>query len=509
MRAVGPGSLPLVGVIDIGSNSLRLVVYDGLTRAPVPLFNEKAMCGLARGLEASGRLNPEGAVQARVAVARFVLLARQLGVERLDVIATSAVRDAADGPEFVAGIERECGITIRVIDGASEGRMAAAGVRAGIPDAEGIVGDLGGGSVELAWAGRRPPRQVTSLPLGPLRFLALSGEDGGARRAIDQAVARVGWLGEGKGRPFYAVGGAWRALARLHMEQAGYKLHIIHNYTIPMGDAASFLDVLLRQSKRSLDRAPGISRKRLETVPLAAYVLQRILGLVQPVSVVFSAYGLREGLLYELLSPAEQAQDPLIVASTRMAEGHTRFGAAGEELAAWTDPLFTGDSPADRRLRRVGALLSDIAWNEHPDYRAEHAFLHALRMPVPGIDHAGRVFLATMLHARYGGPAEAPQVTELRHLIGDGFDRARAIGAALRLAYSLTGGAPRLIATTGFRVESGVTYLCVPDHTAIYAGEAVQRRLDALGRALGRRMEIRVEPAPHPIKLRAGSRGGS
>jgi exopolyphosphatase/guanosine-5'-triphosphate,3'-diphosphate pyrophosphatase len=498
----------MVGVIDIGSNSLRLVLYDGLSRAPKVLFNEKVMCALGRGLNVTGRLNAEGVVLARDNIERFVMLSRQLGVARLDVLATSAVRDAEDGPRFVAEIERRCDIKITVIDGMREGRLSASGVLVGIPEADGITGDLGGGSVELALTGGPPSGFVASLPIGPLRLIEASGDDVKPRSAVDQAVASLPWLGQGKGRPFYAVGGTWRTLARIHMEQTGYPLHVIQNYQLPRAEAENFLEVINRLSRRSLEKMMGISRKRLETVPLAAYVLYRMIRAIQPSMIVFSAYGLREGHLFELLSPAEQRQDPLFVACEQMARAHPRFGAGGDELVDWTNALFPSETAVQRRLRRAASLLSDIGWSEHPDYRDEQVFMRCLRMPVPGIDHAGRVFIATALHARYGGDADAAPVRGTRRLLDDtAFAQARTVGHAFRLAYTLTGGAPGLLHQTSVTIDPSTVTLTIPDHTAIYTGEAVQRRLDALGRSLGRRTVIRSADVTFPPTKRRSGRG--
>jgi exopolyphosphatase / guanosine-5'-triphosphate,3'-diphosphate pyrophosphatase len=501
------GRQNMVGVIDIGSNSLRLVIYDRLSRAPKVLFNEKVMCALGRGLNSSGRLNPDGVVLARDNIERFVMLSRQLGVGRLDMLATAAVRDAADGPAFVAEVEHRCGIPVTVIDGAREGRLSASGVRAGIPEARGITGDLGGGSVELVMTGPQPSELVASLPIGPLRLIDGSGDDVKPRVTVDQAVASLPWLGQARGQPFYAVGGAWRALARIHMEQSAYPLHVIQNYQLPRSAAEGFFEFISRQSRRSLAQMDGVARKRIETVPLAAYVLYRLINTIQPSEVVFSAYGLREGHLFELLSPEAQRQDPLLVACEQMAAADPRFGPGGEELLDWTNPLFPDETPAQNRLRRAAALLSDIGWGEHPDYRDEQVFTRCLRMPVPGIDHAGRVFIAVALQARYGGEVDATVMAAPRHLLGESdFARARAIGLAFRLGYTLTGGAPQLIGKAAVTLDPAVVTLTIPEHTAIYTGEAVQRRLEALGRSLGRRTDMRTEQlsSTPPVKKRAG-----
>ncbi len=494
LEALAERQKSMVGVIDIGSNSLRLVLYDRLSRAPTVLFNEKVMCALGRGLDLTGRLNPDGVPLARDNMERFVLLSRRLGVQRLDVLATAAVRDAQDGPAFVAAVEARCGIRIRVVDGLHEARLAAAGVRAGIPDADGITGDLGGGSLELAVTGSGPAPPVASLPIGPLRLLQDTGDVAQPRAAIDAQLRTVSWLARGRGRPFYAVGGTWRSLARIHMDQTRYPLHIINNYAMGAADAESFLGLIDRQSRRSLEKMVGIARRRIETIPIAAYVLHRLLRVIQPSAIVFSGYGLREGHLFDQLSAAEQAQDPLIVAATQMAEANPRFGAGGDELMRWCRALFPRLPAPHQRLSHAAALLSDLLWNEHPDYRAEQALMRCLQMPVPGLDHPGRVFIATILHARYGAAAEDPRLLGVAGLLdAEALVRARAIGQAFRLAYTLTGGAPGLLGETSLSCDGECVVLGVPEHTAIYAGEAVQRRLEALARTLGRRGQ--VQPA--------------
>jgi exopolyphosphatase / guanosine-5'-triphosphate,3'-diphosphate pyrophosphatase len=477
-----------IAVIDIGSNSLRLVVYDGIHRAPRMLFNEKVLCGIGRGLSATGKLDREGMSLAATNLRRFVALARAIPVARLDVMATAAVRDATDGLDFVRTIERAFRIRVHVLSGPEEGRLSAFGVIAGIPEAAGIVGDLGGGSVELVPIAGGQVDAAVSLPIGPLRLADIAEDDRRLRETIDRQLDSVPWLGRHNGA-FHAVGGAWRALARIHMEQSKYPLHVIQQYSLPRSTAEDFLDLIARQSRKSLERMSGISRKRLEWVPLAARVLHRLLRRNQPGYLVFSAFGLREGHLYSLLDEKEQRTDPLLAGAMTTAEAHRRFGANGEELFAWTAPIFLSEEPRQRRLRRAAALLSDVAWAEHPDYRAEQAMRTALFIPIGGIDHAERAFLAAALHARYGG--QEPNETVRKMLDDETLAAARSVGLALRLGNTLSGGVPGLLGGTRLMLEDGTIALSLRRDSGDRLGESVQRRLDALGRALGRRTEIR------------------
>jgi exopolyphosphatase / guanosine-5'-triphosphate,3'-diphosphate pyrophosphatase len=480
-------SFDRIAVIDIGSNSLRLVVFERLGATLLPLLNEKVMCGLGRGIARTGRLNREGVELALANLQRFVALARALKVDHLTGIATAAVRDASDGQAFAAEIERQCGLPVRIVDGAEEARLSAAGVLAGIPGADGVVGDLGGGSVELVRiAGGKEPAigEGISLPLGPLRLAEFADSPRAMLDAIKRSVASAGLLRTAYGKPLFLVGGAWRAIARLHMEQAHYPLHIIHQYTVPRRSAEAFLEVLAGMSRRSLERIITVNRKRLELVPLAALILRELIAVGAPERIVFSAYGLREGYAYGLL-PAQPDIDPLIAACIGVAISQSPGRSDGDLLERWTAPIF-GEWPAvSRRLHRAACWLSDIAWTEHPDYRAEQAFTRSLRMPIGAISHQERVFIASVLHARYGGAPDDPIKAPTRSLLDDReATEARSLGLALRLAYTLCGGALDLLHEVELSRTNGAIVLELPTG-GLFQGEAVERRFAALGRALG------------------------
>ena len=478
-----------IAVVDVGSNSLRLVVFEPVGWGLLPLLNEKVMCGLGRGITTSGRLNREGIELAFANLRRFVALARALSADHLAIIATAAVRDAADGEDFAAEAARRCGVPVRIVDGGEEARLSAAGVLAGIPDADGVVGDLGGGSVELVrvrgGGGAPAIGHGITLPIGPLQLADIADNRRDVTDAIDEAIGSAAVLRAAAGRALYLVGGAWRAIARLHMEQTRYPLHIIHDYTIQRRPAEAFLDIVGGQSRRSLERVRSINRKRLETVPLAALILRRLIAAGRPELIVFSAFGLREGYAYGLL-PRPQHEDPLIASAIALAASQGRSRSDRDRLAAWTAPLFPDLGARERRLHRAASWLSDLAWAEHPDYRAEHAFTRSLRMPVPAIGHAERVFIASVLHARYGGQPDDPVTLATRPLLDDpAAAEARSLGLALRLAYTLCGGALELLDEVALARDGDSLMLEASPRGALFEGEAVQRRLDALGRSLG------------------------
>lgn len=474
-----------VAVIDIGSNSLRLVVFDKRSRCPVPVFNEKAQPGLGKGLERHGRLNPEAIPAAITNIRRFVTLADAMGVDSIALLATAAVRDATDGAAFAALIEKETGREVRIVTGEEEARLSAQGVLAGIPDADGLVGDLGGGSLELIRLEAGQIREHVTLPIGPLRLAeATDGDFDQTQKLIDKHLDKLDWLSSAKGKMLYPVGGTWRSLARIHMEQTRYPLHIIHEYRMTRRQGEDLANVLARLGKKSLNSVAGISRRRLETVPLGSLVLERLIKAAKPECVIFSAYGLREGYLFGTLDKAAQQGDPLLVGCADHAGAGGRFGPVGDQTDDWLSPLFRSEGKARARLREAACLLSDMAWREHPDYRAEHAFLRVLRLPVAGITHPERVVLAMIIAIRYGGGMDMPCAQPFLTLLDDDDrDFAQRAGTALRLAYALSAGTEHMLQLTTVEKRNERIELHLPKDGEAMFGEAVQRRLDAVGRA--------------------------
>ena len=490
-----------IAVIDLGSNSLRLVVFERIGGALFPLLNEKVMCALGRGISSTGRLNQDGVTLALVNLRRFVALAHALGIAHLAVLATAAVRDAIDGRSFAAEVERQCHVPVKIVGGAEEARLSAAGVLVGIPDADGLVCDLGGGSVELVRIGTGSPFPIheigktspgITLPLGPLRLTELGDSAKAISEAAERALAPVTFLRAVAGKDMYLVGGASRAIAQLHMEHTRYPLHIVHQYTIGRREAEAFFDIIARQSRKSLERVTTIARKRLELVPAGALILRKLIAKAAPQRVIFSAFGLREGYAYGLIPAWEREPDPLIAVCAAIARRQSRFRLDGDRLQQWTAPLFRNQSDAARRIHRAACWLSDIAWSEHPDYRAEHAFARSLRMPFAGISHADRVFIASALHTRYGGTPDDAVREPTRRLIDERTDgEARTLGLALRVAYTLCGGAVDLLSAVWLGREGTSLILEIPSEGSLFLGETVQRRLDTLARSLSTTAMVR------------------
>lgn len=491
--AAGAAADRPVAVVDIGSNSVRLVVFEGAWRSPLAVYNEKVTCELGQGIERDGRLSADSVARALTCIERFVAIARRIGAASPLLLATAAVRDASDGADFALAVRARLGTELTILSGAEEARLSALGVVSGNADASGVVGDLGGGSLELvALANGRLGAQAT-LPIGPLRLMALDAAAASLsiRDVVDRRLAEVSWLGPTKGTAFFAVGGAWRALARLHMAQAGYPLRVIHNYRIAGTEAAELCDVVVRMGRQSLKRVAAVSRNRLAALPWAALVLRRLIATLRPSAVVFSANGLREGVVFDRLAAEERRRDPLLAACDNLMRGRERGRPHGAALGRFTAPAFVNEDARHARLRHAACLLSDIGWREHPEYRAEAALDSALRLPFGCLDHDERGWLALALHTRYGGDIEATTTRLPRRLVAsDEVGGACAVGLALRLGYSLSGSVAALLAHGRLACGDGTITLHYGARLAPFVGELVERRLGALAEALGRRPSI-------------------
>lgn len=487
------------GIVDLGSNSVRLVVYAAAARSPVLVFNEKVLCGLGRTLASTGRLDPKGIERALAALQRFVALRDQIGINKLVVAATAAVRDAEDGPEFLLRAEEICGFKIMLVSGTEEARLSAQGVLSGIPDADGVVGDLGGASLELVGvSGGQRLGDGATLPIGPLRIMDMAkGSMAEAATIVEKAFKGLDLLKEFQGKRLYVVGGAWRNLARIHMAQRHYPIHVLHEYVIPAADASDLAKVIERLGPKSLAQIPDISERRVDTLPVGALILEKLIAAMKAKDIVISAYGLREGILFDHLDKREQAKDPLIEGARDLAARLARFPQHGGELWPWTAPIFApdvvGETEAEARLRRAGCILADIGWYVHPDYRAHQSMTQILLAPFAGIDHPSRLMLARTLYHRHEGRGEPELIGDLAGLLSESENyRALVLGLALRLAFTLCAATPGMLPKTKLEIDKSTITLVVPRRFENLLGEMVNKRLTALARALDRKGETRV-----------------
>jgi len=485
-----------VAVVDIGSNSIRLVAYDGLSRAPTPIFNEKVLCGLGRGVSKTSMLPEDGVRLALQSLARFRALIDLMQIGDVKVLATAAARDARNGQEFLREAEAAIGVKVELISGLREAKLSAMGVMSGFHDPDGIVGDLGGGSLELVNVHHHKIGKGASLKLGGLALMDASG--GSLKKAakiVDKELKTVDL--EGHKRGFYAVGGTWRSLARLHMRQAGYPLSVLHAYAVSAREMIDFCRMAERVEPETMQAIETISSARRPLLALGALVLEKVLQVSRCDRVVFSAMGVREGLLYDLLDAQERRRDPLIAAAAELNVLRSRSPRHGEDLADWTDALMasTGmeEGAEDARLRRAACFLADIGWRAHPDYRGEQSLNIISHAAFGGIDHPGRAFVALSVFYRHVGLSDDDLSPRLRELASTRMlDRARILGAAMRVAYIISASMPDVLPRAPLRCEGKALVLTLPTDLAALTSDRLANRMKQLARLLALEPKITV-----------------
>ena len=477
--------LSRVGVVDVGSNSVRLVVFDGAARSPAYFYNEKIMAGLGAGLAETGCLNPEGKKRALSAIKRFQVLAKNMELAPLTAVATAAVREAKDGPAFREEIERETGLRLFVIDGKEEARLSAQGVLLGWPEADGLVCDIGGSSMELAEVhGGKVGRRVTS-PLGPLKLRDIKG----GKKAIKAHIAAVmeGLLAEigSNNKRLYLVGGSWRAIARLDMERRDYPLHVLHEYRMTPRDISATVKWIAKNDLNDLRTRTGTSEARMSLVPLASEVLRQLVRAFKPKEIAVSSYGIREGMLYEQMPERLRKRDPLIEACRFAEAKDARIPGAGRALNAFIAPLFKNASMSRKRMIKAACLLHDVTWRAHPDYRAEVCFDNATRANLGGLTHKERIWLGLALLHRYKNSREGSRFAPLFELLSlDEVNSAEVVGKALRFGAMFAGQSPEELAELTWQPKKKILTLTLTKGAVDLFGEVAEARFSSLASSL-------------------------
>jgi len=505
MDDVRSGGNNYLAVVDIGSNSVRLVVFSGRTRVPATIFNEKIMCGLGAQVGSTGRMDDKAVESAISTLRRFRALCDQMQVAETLVVATAAVRDAENGPAFVERVLNETGFNIDVIPGAEEGRLSGLGVLSGEPTAAGIVGDLGGGSLELAQIENGAVTNTMSLPLGPLRLTSRFGLDyNGIRKHLRKEFQAIPWLKGLRNNNLYMVGGAWRNLGKLMMGEKFHPLPILHGFTVSKSEMVNYCKRITQMEAENIPFGAELAQRRREILPVASIILQELLSEMKAVNASISAYGLREGLIFDKLSKSEQQLDPFIHTCRVLADERCRFAEHAEVIFDWSRPLFrvTENSKQRTKLHMAICLLGDIAWRGHPDFRAEKAVESVLHGNFVGISHSERAFIAVALNQAYGAPVDASHISQMLTLLQvKEITEARMMGAALRLAQRLSGGTVAALMVSQLRVTKKYLYLGVPSHYEDITNEVVEKRLSHLARLMGRSSAVEFPPELDEISV--------
>lgn len=482
------------GVIDVGSNSMRLVVYDDLSRAPFPRFNEKSLVALGDGLDDEGYFTDEAMNGALTAMSRFKAIADAMDVPRVDVLATEAMRRAKNGPELIAKIAETTGFTPRLLSGAEEASFAALGVISGFFQPRGLVGDIGGGSLEIAEVfGDHVGERMTSMPLGALPVRAKMKADFDAAKKDVDAILDAQLPAMLTEPVFYAVGGGWRAIARIHMAANDWPIGVVHGYDLPARDVLKLAKSIARMTPEEVAGLPDVPSRRIETLSASALVMWRLLRKLKPERVVFSALGLREGWLYAQLDEDERYRDPLIEGALAMGLPDARVAEFPEALGRWTEDLFPGEVMSDRRIRMAVCALTDIAWRDHQKVRASDSFLRILQFPFIGITHPERAFLAAAIMARYGGKPAKLDTSASDILTPNEIKKAEILGRALLVGHRFSASVPEILGHARLVIGSDAVRLEITRGSDVPDSDAVQTRLSQMAKILGLDATIEVQ----------------
>ncbi|UIP06219.1 Ppx/GppA family phosphatase [Erythrobacter sp. SDW2] len=487
------GTTPHRAIIDIGSNTVRLVVYGGSPRAPTVLLNEKVAARLGSELTTTGRLGEESVALAMRGLERYALLLSDLGIEAVDVVATAAVREASNGPEFLDRL-RTIGFAPRLLSGEEEANLSAWGVIGAFPKGKGTVADLGGGSLELVRIGeaegRSEPGKGISLPIGTLRLPELKkGDPDKLRKALQSALKETG-TSPAEGGDLFLVGGTWRAIAVHAMEQRGYPLTDPHGMSLPREDALALAKDLARRDPEELRASPRISTMRSASMPDAAVLLQVLVKRLEPRNVVVSAWGLREGILFSGLAPHARAQDPLIAGVSTFAASRGASPTMATRIASWTvDALPEGGSNSERR-RLAATMLALATMQVEPNLRMRVGVEWALHKRWIALAPGGRAMLAAAICAN-GNHLDLPgEVTALASKAD--LDRAVGWGLAIRLCRRLGAQSRQSLQRTKLVREGKSLVLTLgASHAALY-GLPNEKDLKLLADWLGLEPCVRI-----------------
>ena len=477
----------LIAILDIGSNSVRLVVFKGLLRNPKYVFNEGILCGLGRSVSTTGRMDDLAVKRALSTLKRFSELCHEMQVDQIEAFATAAVRDSVNGPEFIKTVREECGFNVEIFSGKVEARNSAYGIISAFPKTTGIVGDLGGGSLELIHVIDDKVIDYVSLPIGPLRLLGEKTKiDPEEVSYIQEALEDVPWLSECQNLPFYMIGGSWRLLTRLYIHHKKYPLEILHGFEMEPKSILKYSHKLTNKDPDNIKKVKKSTKTRGPLIPTAATILYQVISHVNPSKVICSDNGIREGVLFKMLNHKVRAKDPFLKACKSMSDQTKRFPEHAQKLMAWMDGVFENESEEDKRLRLASAKLSDIGWEGHPDFRAAKVFKEVVYGRFTGIDHRGRLIVGIALYLLYGGRKSRESFIRMKNILSpQDYKTAVIIGYSLGLGQLLTGGTSHPLDYSELKIVDKELHLILPNNKIHVVSDLVKRRLKKLAKKMG------------------------
>jgi len=477
--------LKRIGIIDIGSNSIRLVVFDGPKRSPLYLYNEKVFYRL--GQKSVGGQNFTDKILAEVTniVDRFVTISRNMKAVKIIAFGTSALREANNSTDLIRLVLDRTGINVEIISGETEAEYAAKGILLGFPNSFGVICDLGGNSVEFGTILEGKVINCKTALLGPLALNKLFRINKDAKNHMKTIIGSLNIIQQNDLRKkLFLIGGSWRAIAKFHMELTGYPLKIIQGYKIKAKELKKTLSLISSEVGKKRLLMTNIPNERLELLPHSANLLEIILETYRFDTVIFSSFGVREGIIFDQLSEKERNRDPLLEAAKYFERKDSRFPKLSRSVFNWIAPFHKTFNKKNKRLIFAACKLHDISWIAHPDYKMEMCLELITRSNISGITHKDRMFLAAILLFRHKIKSEVIQELDLFNLVSKrkrGI--AMVIGKSLRLASTFF-GEKDLFKEIKISVKNDEVVLTIPEHLKSLNGEIVERRKHELNKAL-------------------------
>jgi exopolyphosphatase / guanosine-5'-triphosphate,3'-diphosphate pyrophosphatase len=502
-----------IAAIDIGSNSVRQIVADVTPDGGITVVDEmKAAPRLGAELDVTGVLGTTAMERAAEAVGRMATLARQLGAARIEALATSAVRDAANGDEFVARVRQEAGLELRIIDGEGEARLSWLSALAHFEVGVGrtVVMDIGGGSLELALAADGVLDDLVSLPFGALRLTERYLRTGSTPKAVDKlrravrdelrnVLPRRDW----RGAQLIGSGGTFTNLASIHLGRRGMLVaRNVHATAVPRVDVEHILDALASMPAEERARVPGLNPERADIIVAGIAVAAEVMARMEARDIHVSRYGIREGLLLEIARVTPTVADPgearersvrEFAERCHYEEGHARqvqrlalrlFDAFGARI---------GCTPDERQTLSDAALLHDVGYHINYDRHHKHSYHLILHAELLGITPAEQVVIANVARYHRGAPPKKKH-RNFSGLDKELRDRILRLSALLRVADGFDRGHVGAVGELGVRFLKRAIRI-----TPRPAGGATPLRLELWG--AHRKSQLLAELAGVPVEV--------
>jgi exopolyphosphatase/guanosine-5'-triphosphate,3'-diphosphate pyrophosphatase len=480
-------------IIDLGSNSIRMLIYDNLLNSQIPIFNEKAICELGKNLDKTGKLDPKGSDFALSVLQRFKRILSNLKVKKFKIIGTAAIREATDSKLFVAKVKKILKKKVQVLTGIEEAENSALGVIIGFQRVNGVVVDLGGGSLEIARVEKNIIYEKISLPLGVLRlFNQPKRNKDKINSIISFYLNKIEWLRKGKTKNLYLCGGTWRTLLNAHIFKTNYPLSILHQYKLPAIEALKFSNRLSSVKLIKSEKLVGVTKSRTNYIPIGSYILSSLIKICDPSNILCSVSGVREGSLINKAYLNILKKDSLNRSVHFIALKKGDFGENYIKLYNFLKKIFPNkDENFPFRLLLPACSLSNFDWGLGTYQRAELVFHEVINSPILKLSHNDRIKLGLVSFWRHCSTKYYPDLEFLKLLSNSEITACRRIGAALRFASSISVISSIFYEKIKIYVANEKTLILkVPKKYSQVISNQVQKRLKSLAEEMNLKQEI-------------------